>query len=125
MKNIDKANLTIFVKENIQAFHENRLRSLQSCSLKNLLKKKNPYLFKAKYIITAQELVVSFLDAQLSSSEEKIFGDFLEELAIFVAGKTFGAVKSSSHGIDIEYTSQGKRFLVSVKSGLNWGNSSQ
>ena len=125
MNNIKKGDVSYFVKNNIQSFHENRLKSLETTSLKDLLKKKNPYLFKAKNTITAQELVVSFLDAKLSSSEEKIFGDFLESLAIFVAHNTLDAFKSASQGIDFEYTKQEKRFLVSVKSGLNWGNSSQ
>ena len=49
----------------------------------------------------------------------------MEDLAIFVADKSFGAVKSGLSGIDFEYTVKGVRFLVSVKSGLNWGNSSQ
>lgn len=82
-------------------------------------------MFKAKNVITAQDLVSSFLDAKLSSSEEKIFGDFLEDLAIFVAKTTLGASKSSSPGIDFEYTNKNVRCIVSVKSGLNWGNSSQ
>lgn len=82
-------------------------------------------MFKAKNAITAQDLVTSFLDAKLSSSEEKIFGDFLEDLAIFVAKKTLNATKSASHGIDFEYTKRRTRYIVSVKSGLNWGNSSQ
>lgn len=89
------------------------------------MKKKNPYLFRAKNVITAQDLVTSFLDAKLSSSEEKIFGDFLEDLAIFVAKKTLDASKSSSRGIDFEYTNKDIRYIVSVKSGLYWGNSSQ
>jgi hypothetical protein len=67
----------------------------------------------------------SILDAKLSSSEEEIFGEFLEHLAIFVAGKTRGATKSSASGIDFEYQEDRTRYLVSVKSGLNWGNSSQ
>lgn len=84
------------------------------------MQKKNPYLFRAKNIITAQELVTSFLDAKLSASEEKIFGDFLEDLAIFVAQKTLDAKKSSGSGIDFEYRKGDKIVLVSVKSGLNW-----
>ena len=82
-------------------------------------------MFRAKNIITAQELVTSFLDAKLSASEEKIFGDFLEDLAIFVAQKTVNAKKSSGSGIDFEYRKGNTFFIVSVKSGLNWGNSSQ
>lgn len=90
-----------------------------------MLQKKNPYLFRAKNVITAQELVTSFLDAKLSASEEKIFGDFLEDLAIYVAQKTVNAQKSSSSCIDFEFRKGDKIVVVSVKSGLNWGNSSQ
>jgi hypothetical protein len=71
------------------------------------------------------ELVQSFLDAHLSSSEEKLFGDFLEKLAVFVVEKTYGGGKSAATGIDLEFVDRGIRYLVSVKSGPNWGNSSQ
>ncbi|MFH1916196.1 MAG: PmeII family type II restriction endonuclease [Nanoarchaeota archaeon] len=98
---------------------------MESTNLRSLLQKKNPYLFRAKNVITAQELVTSFLDAKLSASEEKIFGDFLENLAIFVAQKTVNAQKSSGSGIDFEFSKGNKIIVVSVKSGLNWGNSSQ
>ena len=98
---------------------------MESTNLRSLLEKKNPYLFRAKNVITAQELVTSFLDAKLSASEEKIFGDFLEGLAIFIAQKTVNAQKSSSSSIDFEFRKGNKIILVTVKSGLNWGNSSQ
>jgi hypothetical protein len=87
--------------------------------------KKNPYLFKAKNITVAGDLVTDILDAFLSSSEEKLFGDFLEELAIFISHRTCGGKKSSTTGIDLEFENQGTIYLVSVKSGPNWGNSSQ
>ncbi len=67
----------------------------------------------------------SLLDAFLSSSEEKLFGDFLEDLAIFVARKTCSGHKSSAPGIDLEFEDEGIHYIVSVKSGPNWGNSSQ
>ncbi len=95
-----------FVQEHINDFHDSKLKSLSSTKLKDLLKKKNPYLFKAKYIITAEELVRSLLDAKISSSEEEIFGRFLEELAIFVAEKTLNASKSSSQGIVNKFTKE-------------------
>jgi hypothetical protein len=76
-------------------------------------------------VITAQDIVTSFLDAALSSSEEEIFGAFLEELAIFVGQRTLNAQKSCSPGLDLEFTKDDTRYLVTIKSGLNWGNSSQ
>ena len=125
MKKINLNQVTSFVENNIQTFHQNRLKSLSETKLSDLLRKKNPYLFKAKNTITAQDLVTSFLDAKLFSSEEKIFGDFLEDLAIYVGKNTLNATKSASHGIDFEFTKKRTRYIVSVKSGLNWGNSSQ
>lgn len=91
----------------------------------DVLLKKNPYLFRAKNILTAGELVLGLLEAFLSSSEEKLFGDFLEHLAIYVAEQTCGGHKSSAQGIDLELISNGVHYVISVKSGPNWGNSSQ
>ncbi len=125
MKKSGLQDVTEFIEASIQSFHKNRLESLESTSLLGLLKKKNPYLYRAKNLVTSQELVSSLLEAKLSSSEEEIFGEFLEGLALFMAQKRIGAVKSSAHGIDFEYTARRTRHLVAVKSGLNWGNSSQ
>ncbi len=69
--------------------------------------------------------MAGLLDAFLSSSEEKLFGDFLEDLAIFVASQTCGGHKSTAPGVDLEFQNKGIHYIVSVKSGPNWGNSSQ
>lgn len=114
-----------FVNTNIVGFHQRRLASLEGLQLSRLLKAKNPYLFKAKHIITAAELVDSLLSAFLSSSEEKHFGDFLEDLAVHVASKTCGGHKSTAPGIDLEFMARDTHYVVSIKSGPNWGNSSQ
>jgi hypothetical protein len=76
-------------------------------------------------MMTASDLVASLMDAFLSSSEEKLFGDFLEDLAIFVSELSYGGQKSSAEGLDLEFVRQDSKYLVSVKSGPNWGNNSQ
>ena len=43
-----------------------------------MLKRKNPYLFKAKYVLTAEQIVKNIVDAHISSNEETIFSDWLE-----------------------------------------------
>ena len=91
----------------------------------DVIKRKNPYLFKAKNINTAQDFVKTILDAFLSSQEEGIFGGFLEELAIFICSEVYGGQKSSAEGIDLEFETDSIRYIVSIKSGPNWGNSSQ
>jgi hypothetical protein len=125
MRQINLNDVVNFVEGNIGEFHERRADSLQSLKLTQVLKRKNPYLFKAKNINDAHDLVKLILDAHLSSQEETIFGEFLEKLAIFVCGKVFGGRKSSAEGIDLEFTRENVIYIVAVKSGPNWGNSSQ
>jgi hypothetical protein len=114
-----------FVNENIDRFHQARLEKIRSLRLKNLLRRKNPYLFRAKNINNAPTLVNALLDAFVSSSEETMFGDFLETLAIFVCQTAYQGQKSSAAGIDLELTRDNVRYLVAIKSSPNWGNSSQ
>jgi len=118
-------DVVTFVEQNIGEFHSRRIASLRSLRLKQVLKRKNPYLFKAKYIQDAHDLVKLLLDAHLSSQEETIFGKFLEKLAIFVCSQVYGGRKSSAEGIDLEFRQGETLYLISVKSGPNWGNSSQ
>ncbi|RPI07045.1 MAG: cytosolic protein [Ignavibacteriae bacterium] len=125
MKKISLTDVENYVNENIGAFHENRVNILKKIKLNQVLQKKNPYLFKAKNLLTAERLVESVLQAYLSSSEEELFGEFLEELAIFIASKTLGGRKAHGSGIDLEFKRSKVIYLVSIKSGVNWGNSSQ
>ncbi len=125
MQPINLNDVVNFVEGNIGEFHERRADSLQNLKLIQVLKRKNPYLFKAKNINDAHDLVKLILDAHLSSQEETIFGEFLEKLAIFVCEKVFGGRKSSAEGIDLEFKRDNVLYIISVKSGPNWGNSSQ
>jgi hypothetical protein len=66
-----------------------------------------------------------FVDAHISSNEETIFGDWLEGLAIFINGRVYKGIKSGITGIDLEFNKESIRYIVNIKSGPNWGNSSQ
>ena len=118
-------DVTRYVEENIGVFHEKRLQSLDGLKLRKVLNRKNPYLFKAKNVLTSEEIIKGLLDAQISSSEETIFGDWLEGLAIFINEKVYAGRKSGIEGIDLEFDQDGTRFIVNIKSGPNWGNSTQ
>lgn len=125
MNSLDITLVTDYVNQNIDTFHQKRLRKIQNLKLRDILKRKNPYLFRAKNLLSASELVNSILDAMVSSSEEGLFGNFLEELAIFINQMTFSGQKSSSSGIDLDFSRNAVRYIVAIKSGPNWGNSSQ
>lgn len=113
-----------YVRDNISAFHESRINKLSSLKLNDLLKKKNPYLYKAKNLNTPEAVVRSLASAFMSSAEETMFGDWLEGLVIYVAKECYGGVKSNAEGIDLEMDKDGVHYAISVKSGPNWSNSS-
>jgi len=125
MEKLKIADVIEYVEINIGKFHEKRIESLNKLKLKTVLKKKNPYLFKAKHLLTAQDIIKGLTDAFISSNEETIFGDWLEGLALFINSKVFGGWKSGITGIDLEFDHTGMRYIVTIKSGPNWGNSSQ
>lgn len=85
-----------YVEQHIGEFHRNRIAKLQSVNLKELLSRKNPYLFKAKNIVTAGGMVESLASATMSSAEESIFGNWMEGVAMFVAEQVYAGYKSSA-----------------------------
>lgn len=125
MKKIKISELKKFVEENIVEFHNARIEGLKRLNLSKILLQKNPYLFRAKNILTAERFVDNLAKAYISSQEESMFGGFLERLAIYVCNKVYGGKKSSSEGLDLEFVKDNVIYIVAVKSGTNWGNSSQ
>lgn len=125
MKSLNLSDVTQYVENNIATFHNKRIQSLDDLKLSQILKRKNPYLFKAKYLLTSEAIIRGLVDAHISSNEETIFGDWLEGLAIFINGKVYGGKKSGITGIDLEFDQNKRRYIVNIKSGPNWGNSSQ
>jgi len=119
--------LTNFIEKNIvEPFYSSRLKSLQKTKLKVLLGRKNPYLFRVKNIKTGQDLVKEMLNAFLSSSEETIFGNLLEKLAIYICENKFNGFKPKEgefKSIDLIFNRDGKTYIVGIKSGNKWGNS--
>ncbi len=125
MKKLNLKDVLQYVENNIGTFHEKRIQSIENLKLSQILKRKNPYLFKAKYVLTAEKIIRGIVSAHISSSEEGIFGDWLEGLAIFINGKVYGGKKSGIIGIDLEFDKDDRKYIVNIKSGPNWGNSSQ
>ena len=112
----------------ISPFYKKRFDKLGELTLNKILKRKNPYLFKAKNIQTAEELVKYTLDAFLSSQEETIFGNLMEGLAVFVCSKVFDGYKAEQgkfKSIDLIFNRNGITYVVGIKSGPYWGNKDQ
>ena len=125
MKQLNLKDVSLYVEQNIGTFHQKRIQSLDKLKLSQVLKRKNPYLFKTKNVLTAEQIIKGLVDAHISSNEETIFGDWLEGLAIFINDQVCSGRKSGITGIDLEFDNNGIRNIVTIKSGPNWGNSSQ
>lgn len=91
----------------------------------SIFEAKKSIFVSSKNINTFYELVKHLLDAHLSSQEKTIFGEFLENFAVFICSQTYQGRKSSAEGIDLGFSKDGTLYLVSIKSGPNWGNNSQ
>ena len=129
MKKLNYKKLNNFIAlDVIEPFYKVRLEKLKAAKFSDILKRKNPYLFKAKNIETAGDLAKSTLDAFSSSQEETIFGDLMEHLAIYVCHEVFGGKKAEEgkyRSIDLIFERDKKIYVVGIKSGPNWGNSDQ
>lgn len=106
----------------LESFYKSRLQGLGKLSLKKVLSKKNPYLYRALGIEKASEIVEQNLAAFVISSDETIFGNcFFEPIAKLASrGKV-----SDAEGVDFTVEFPERYLAVAVKSGPNWGNRDQ
>jgi hypothetical protein len=110
------------IARQLDVFYQRRLQKIGTLKLKQVLHRKNPYLFKALGSQDAHEVVSGLLAAYLSSSDEGMFGDaFFEPIAKTVSG---GNV-SPNEGVDIAIETDTVYKAIAVKSGPNPFNSSQ
>lgn len=109
----------------VTPFYETRFKKLQKLTLNEVLKRKNPYLLKAKNIELGGDLVKSVVDAFLSSQEETLFGELLEGFAIYVSKKLHGGFKSDMPSVDLEFERDDAYYFVGIKSSTKWGNADQ
>lgn len=113
----------------VAEFYKNRIKKLRGMKLKaDILSRKNPYLFKAKNIGTSESFVRYALDAYLSSQEETMFGNLLENFAIYICAQAYGGKKAATNemkSVDLEFVKDGIYYIVGIKSGIYWGNSDQ
>jgi hypothetical protein len=104
------------VGECLDEFYKRRLLKLNGLKLKDTLKRKNPYLFRAIGTEKAQDIVEGLLSAYMSSSDETTFGNaFFEPLA----KKVSGGVVSPSEGVDVALETDRRYVAIAVKSGTS------
>ncbi len=100
----------------LEEFYGSLIDKIDSLDIKKVMKRKNPYLYRAKAMESASEIVESVLSAFVTSSEETIFGNcFFEPIAIAVSG----GHKALAEGIDLMIQDDANNviYAVAVKSG--------
>ncbi len=114
----------------LDQFHTRRVQVLDSLELRKVLRRKNPFLYRAIGADEPTEIVGSLLDASISSSDETLFGNiFFEPLALWVASEahrgdpSVSVRASSAAGVDIEIETEKRVSLYAVKSGTAVFNS--
>ena len=100
----------------LEAFYGTLIDKIDGLNIQKVMKRKNPYLYRAKAMQSASEIVESVLTAFVSSSEETIFGNcFFEPIAIAASGGN----KALAEGIDIMIQNHESNTIsaIAVKSG--------
>ncbi|MBF0338373.1 MAG: hypothetical protein HQL05_11130, partial [Nitrospirae bacterium] len=99
MMPLNLSDVIEYINTNIgPQFHAKKISKIKELTLDDVIKRKNPYLFRAKGSNSAHDFIKSVLDATVSSGEETTFGNFLENIAIFVCEKVYGGRKSGTAG---------------------------
>jgi len=108
------------------SFVQENHKFLNNMKFSNLFEGKNLYLFPIRNAHeTAGSIIKKLIDEYIYFNEDAMFGDWLEGLAIFINQKVYGGWKSGITGIDLEFDKDNIRYIVSIKSSPNWGNSRQ
>ena len=113
-----------FVESEERSLREHVIEDLKKITLKKILQRKNPYLLCSRGFLTAHDLIKDLIDAYCHESYETRFGHVLENIARFVANKIYGATKSDMKGLDFDLLKIRVRYILEIKSGPHWGNSS-
>ena len=114
----DKKEVIAAIANGLDNFYKSLIDKTNKLDIKKIMKRKNPYLYRAKALQNANDIVSSVLDAFVTSSEETIFGNcFFEPLAIAASGGS----KALAEGVDImiEKKEENTIYAVAVKSGTS------
>lgn len=112
----DEQEVVEAIANALETFYGSLIEKIDGLDIVKIMKRKNPYLYRAKAMENASEIVESVLSAFVSSSEETIFGNcFFEPLAIAASGGN----KALAEGIDIMVQKKEVNtiYAVAVKSG--------
>lgn len=119
---METERLERIIQDCLNSFCRARIAALDSLDLKKVLRRKNPYLFRASGISNAADMVEQLLNAHVSSSDETIFGNlFFEPICKAVTKAPIAAATGADFVLETDTTYE----VIALKSGPNIFNASQ
>lgn len=77
-------NISKYVETHIGEFHAVRIAKLQNMSLKEILKRKNPYQIKTMCAMTVGGFVEFLIDDAIQKINDDLFNDWMEDVTLNV-----------------------------------------
>ena len=77
-------DITKYVEEHIGEFHAARIAILQNMNLKEILKRKNPYMYRAMRPMSVSGLVVLLIDDALYEINNDLFKEWMKDVTSFI-----------------------------------------
>ena len=119
--NYDEEAIVQAIASALDEFYTALIGKIDKLNINSVIKRKNPYLFRAKAMNGAAQIVDAILAAFVSSSEETIFGNvFFEPIATAASN----GQKALAEGIDIMAERENTIYAIAVKSGTSVFNAS-
>lgn len=123
MNDVQKTDLKKYIENTLDRFYQRRLIRLNQKDLMDFIKKKNPYLSAAQGLLSPERLAIDMVQSFAPASQETIFGNITERVAIYANNLVYGGYKTSSMpSIDLVFIKGKTLYFVSLKSGPDWGN---
>lgn len=114
--NYNENNVVAAIATSLDDFYTNLISNIDKLNIKKIMRRKNPYLFRAKAMNGAAQIIDAILAAFVSSSEETIFGNvFFEPIA---AAASQGR-KALAEGVDLMVERDNTIYAIAVKSGTS------
>lgn len=104
------------IAKSLDAFYVSLIAKINDLDIKKIIKRKNPYLFRAKAMNGAAQIVEAIMAAFVSSSEETVFGNVFFEP---IATAAVGGQKALAEGVDIMVEKGETVYAIAVKSGTS------
>ena len=120
VKYVNAKAIEAHVNKGVVTFHHMRCKSLREIRLRQVLKKKGLHLFKARSILVAGDLMKSVLEDLVSSFDETIFRQFLDDIALFIVSKAKRGTESAPGDHEAVFTYRGNQHVVSLKEGQGY-----